>query len=362
MAKRIFMLLSLGGILLLSSCGHKEETKEEEAKFLVSNPLEKDTVVDRKYVAQIHSIRHIELRALERGYLQNIFVDEGQFVSKGQKMFRIMPNVYEAELSKSKAEAQSALIEYQNTKALAEKNVVSKNELALAKARLAKANAEVSLAQTHLGFTDIRAPFSGIMNHLEAREGSLLDEGDLLTTLSDNSKMWVYFNVPEAEYLNYVTKKAKGEMIKVNLEIANGSIFSQEGVVETIEGEFNNETGNIAFRATFNNPDKILRHGETGNVIVRNNYKKALLIPQKATFEVLDKKFVFVIDKDNTVKQREITVAEEEIPYLFIVKSGLSIGDKILLDGLRKVKNGQKIHIDYQAPNKVFSNLNLYAE
>jgi membrane fusion protein (multidrug efflux system) len=87
-----------------------------------------------------------------------------------------------------------------------------------------------------------------------------------------------------------------------------------------------------------------------------------LLIPQKATFEVLDKKFVFVIDKDNTVKQREITVAEEEIPYLFIVKSGLSLGDKILLDGLRKVKNGQKIHIDYQAPNKVFSNLNLYAE
>ena len=95
---------------------------------------------------------------------------------------------------------------------------------------------------------------------------------------------------------------------------------------------------------------------------VRNNYKKALLIPQKATFEVLDKKFVFVIDKDNTVKQREITVAEEEIPYLFIVKNGLSVGDKILLDGLRKVKNGQKIHIDYQAPNKVFSNLNLYAE
>lgn len=356
------MLLSLISTWLLISCNsHKEET-EEKAKYLVSNPIKTDTLVERKYVCQIHSIKHIELRALEQGYLQKIFVDEGQKVTQGQLMFKIMPNVYQSELLKAKAEASASNIEYQNTKTLAEKNVVSKNELAIAKAKLDKAYAEVKLAQTHLDFTNIKAPFTGIIDHFHTREGSLLEEGELLTTLSDNSKMWVYFNVPEAEYLNYMTKKSKNEMLKVNLEMANGAIFKQEGIVETIEGEFNNETGNIAFRATFNNPERILRHGETGNIIVKNAYKNAILIPQKATFEVLEKKYVFIVDKNNIVRQKEITVAKEEIPYLFIVTKGLAATDRILLDGLRKVKEGQKIEIDYQNPKKVFSTLQVEAE
>ena len=359
MAKRYLMLLSLVGTLILASCGAKNEEKEVEPKYLVSNPLLKDTIVERKYVSQIHAIKNIELRALEQGYLQKIYVDEGQSVTKGQKMFKIMPNVYESELMISKAEAESTFIEYQNTKALADKNVVSKNELASAKAKLDKAKAEVQLAQTHLNFTDINAPFSGIMDHFHAREGSLLEEGELLTTLSDNSKMWVYFNVPESEYLNYMSSKSKGKMLKVNLEMANGELFDQEGIVETIEGEFNNETGNIAFRATFNNPNKLLRHGQTGNIVVKNKYTNALLIPQKATFEVLDKKYVFVIDKNNVAQQTEITVSQDEIPYLFIVTKGINKADKILLDGVRKVKNGEKIHLNYQEPSKVFSTLSL---
>lgn len=362
MAKKIFMLLSLVSVVALSSCGSKHEEKEETAKYLVTSPVQQDTLVERKYVCQIHSVKHIELRALEQGYLQKIFVDEGQRVVKGQKMFQIMPNVYQAELSKSKAEAETALIEYKNTKALSDKNVVSKNELALAKARLDKARAEVQLASTHLGFTDVRAPFTGIMDHLHVREGSLLEEGELLTTLSDNSKMWVYFNVPEAEYLNYMTNKTSKDKLKVHLQMANGSIFNQVGIVETIEGEFNNETGNIAFRATFPNPNKLLRHGETGNIVVKNKYPNAILIPQKATFEVLDKKYVFVLDKNNVIHQKEITVAEEEVPYLFIVTKGLSKEDKILLDGLRKVKDGQKIHPDYQDPKQVFHSLEVEAE
>lgn len=361
MAKRFLMLLGLTSMFLLVSCGAKNEEKEVETEYLVSNPLQKDTLVEIKYVAQIHSIRHIELRALEQGYLQKIFVDEGQFVTKGQKMFKIMPNVYESELMKSKAEAQSALIEYQNTKALADKNVVSKNELALAKAKLDRAKAEVQLAQTHLNFTDVNAPFSGIMDYLKVREGSLLEEGELLTTLSDNSKMWVYFYVTEAEYLNYMSKKSKGEMLKVHLEMANGELFDQEGIVETIEGEFNNETGNIAFRATFNNPNKLLRHGETGNIVVKNNYKNAMLIPQKATFEVLDKKYVYVIDKNNTVRSREVKIAAE-LPHLFIIKEGLDVNDKILLEGLRLVKENQKIHYKLEKPESVLSHLELYAE
>ena len=192
----------------------------------------------------------------------------------------------------------------------------------MANANLDKANAEVSLAQTHLGFTRITAPFDGIMDHLEAREGSLLDEGELLTTLSDNSKMWVYFNVPEAEYLDYITSVDKDTKKEVQLLMANNKRFNQKGIVETIEGEFNSETGNIAFRATFPNPDGILRHGETGSVLMRVPFKDVIIIPQKATFQILDKTYVFIVDKNNIVKQKEITCGAE-LPHLFIVDKGL---------------------------------------
>ncbi|MDC6365049.1 MULTISPECIES: efflux RND transporter periplasmic adaptor subunit [Flavobacteriaceae] len=359
--RSIPMLIGLFLLLSYTSCQSKKHEEKHETKYLVSSPIKKDTSITKDYVCQIHSIRHIELRALEKGYLQHIYVDEGQHVQKGQRMFHIMPNVYQAELQKAKAEAEVAGIEYKNTKLLQDSNVVSPNELAMAKAEYEKAKAEVALAETHLGFTTIKAPFDGIMDHFHVREGSLLDEGELLTTLSDNSKMWVYFNVPEAEYLDYITSADKHSKQEVQLLMANNKLFKQQGIVETIEGEFNNETGNIAFRATFSNPDGILRHGETGSILMRVPLEKAMLIPQKATFEVLDKKYVFVIDKDDKVQQREIIVGAE-LPHLFVVEKGLSENDKVLLEGIRMVRSGEKIHYEFKKPDAVLSNLELYSE
>ncbi len=360
MNNQLFVVLSMA-LLVLSACHPAAEPKEEVSKFEVTHPLRKDTYITKEYVSQIHAFKHIELRALERGYIQDIFVDEGQSVAQGQRMFKIMPNLYEVDLQKSKAEAEMVHIEYQNTKALADKNIVSPNELSLAKAKLDKAYAEVKLAQTHLNFTNINAPFSGIMDHFNVRNGSLVAEGDLLTTLSDISKMWVYFNVPESEYLDYKTNKIDQNPIKVKLKMANGAIFDQDGKIETIEADFDNKTGNIEFRAVFPNPKQILRHGETGNILIDIPYKDALIIPQKATFEILDKTYVYVVNKENTLEQRLITIAAEQ-PYVFIVKSGLKENDKVLLEGLRKVHNGQKIEMNVQPPEKVISQLNLHAE
>jgi membrane fusion protein, multidrug efflux system len=312
-------------------------------------------------VCQIRSIQHIEMRALEKGYLQEIFVDEGQFVKQGQLMFQIMPMLYKAELQKAQAEANFVEIEYQNTAKLAESNIVAPNELALAKAKLEKAKAELALAQVHLSFTEIRAPFNGIMDRFQVRLGSLVDDGDLLTTLSDNTSMWVYFNVPEAEYLEYESNVKSKDKTKVNLMMANGKMFGHIGVVETIEAEFNNETGNIAFRATFPNPNRLLRHGETGNVLMTIPLNDVLLIPQKATFEILDKKYVFVIDKDNIVRSRPITIAAE-MPHIYAVQSGLEETDKILLEGLRLVRENEKISFNFKNPKEVLSHLDLYAE
>lgn len=360
--KRIVMLMGLYALLCHTSCkSSKGEEKEEATKFLVTSPLKMDTTITREYVCQIRSIRNIELRAQEKGYLQGINVDEGQSVKAGQLLFKIMPKLYEAELAKSEAEAKAAAIEVQNTQSLADKNVVSKNELALANAKLQKANAELALAKVHLGFTDIRAPFDGIVDRLHLKLGSLVGEGDLLTTLSDNSHMWVYFNVSEPEYLDYqASLKSKGE-VKVNLLMANKQVFKYPGVVETIEGEFNNETGNIAFRANFPNPDKLLRHGETGSILMDVPLKNALIIPQKATMEIMDKKYVFVVGKDNVVTLKAITIGAE-MPDLYVVQEGLTENDKILLEGLRKVKDKDKITFDYEDPAKVISHLKLPTE
>lgn len=363
MIKKVIAFTCILFLVHATGChSDKNEHLQEEPTFLVTSPFIKDTLINREYVCQIHSIQHIELRAMERGYLQKIFVDEGQNVKEGELMFQIMPLMYQAELQKSQAEAEFAEIEYLNTKALADSNVVSKNELALTKAKFDKAKAELALSQAHLGFTEIRAPFNGIMDRFNVRLGSLVEEGELLSTLSDNSKMWVYFNVPEAEYLDYATKVKSDSVLKVYLQMANGQQFEYTGVVETIEADFNNETGNIAFRATFPNLKQLLRHGETGNILMPINLKNALIIPQKATYEVLDKKYVFVVDANGIVKSKQITIGAE-MPHLYEVTSGLNEKDKILIEGLRKVKNGEKIKFEFVDQRKVLFELNnLHAE
>ena len=342
---------------MASGCSHPTHEKQEEPELGVTKPINIDTFINKEYVCQIQAISHIELRSQERGYLQKIFVDEGQYVKQGQAMFQIMPMIYEAEMEKSKANVEYATIEYQNTKVLADKNIVSPAELALAKAKLDQEQAELRLANTHLGLTTIRAPFSGIMDRFHARLGSLVDEGELLTSLSDNSKLWVYFNVPEAEYLDYAVRIKKEGPQKVKLLMANNEIYPHDGLFETVEADFNNETGNIAFRATFPNPDRLLRHGETGTILLPSHLKNALFVPQAATFDILDKKFVFVVDGNGQVNTRQITVGIE-MPHLYTVTSGLSTADQVLVDGLRKVKNGDKIKPKFKPFREVLDALN----
>jgi membrane fusion protein (multidrug efflux system) len=358
---RIVMLIGLCAIICNTSCKQKKEVKEEVSKYAVTTPLKVDTSFEKEYVSEIRSIRNIEVRAQEKGYLQNIYVDEGQFVKKGQLLFRIMPKIYEAELLKAQAEAKATGIELQNTKLLSDKNVVSKNELAMSQAKLDQARAEVSLAKLHLSFTEIRAPFSGTIDRIPKKLGSLIDEGDLLTTLSDNSEMFAYFNVSEPEYLDYKISAKSNVHNKVGLLLANNQPLPYKGIVETIESEFNSETGNIAFRAKFPNPDKLLKHGETGKVEMTVPLHNALVIPQKATYEIQDKMYVFVVDKNNIVKSRNIIVTNR-MPDLFVVGSGLSENDKILLEGVQKVKDNDKIIPEFITPKEVVSKLKLYAE
>lgn len=363
-------------IVSLASCHSGSHHKMEEAVFKVASPVQKDTVINNEYVSQIHAYQNIELRALEKGYLQKIFVDEGQSVQKGQRLFQIQPTIYQSEVKSSQSEVQSAQaevefasVEYSNALALAEKDIISQNEVSLTNAKLHKAQAELertkaelSLAQTHLGFTEIIAPFDGIVGKFEdVRLGSLLDEGELLTTLTDNSKMWVYFNVPESQYLDYAMLNHDGDEKQVYLKLANQKVYQEQGVIEVIESNFDNTTGNIAFRASFPNPKKLLRHGQTGNILWPEELENVIMIPQKSTFEVLDKKFVFVVNKDGKISSREIKIAGE-LDHLYFVSAGLKTDEQILLEGLRKVQNGDTVHYKKVPDNEVLESLHLQAE
>lgn len=356
------ILFGLGCVLMYQTgCNQKTEEKEEETHFTATSPLKMDTSLTKEYVSQIQSVKNIELRAQEKGYLQKIYVDEGQHVKSGQLLFKIMPKMFEAELLKAEAEKKAAEIELQNTKLLSDKNVVSKNELAMARAKLEAATAETALAKLHLSFTEIRAPFDGTIDRIPLKLGSLIDEGALLTSLSDNREVFVYFNVSEPEYLNYASTANAKKKQQVSLLLANNEILKAKGTVETVESEFNNETGNIAFRARFNNPDQLLKNGETGKIQMAVPLKNVLVIPQKATYEIQDKKFVFVIDKQHHVRSRAITVANE-MPDLYILENGLNEGDLILLDGVQKVRDNDKIEFKFIQPKSVIANLKLYAE
>ena len=395
--------------LSISACQkHEEHQGHAEHKILVTSPVTKDVIRTQPYVGQIHSRRHIEVCALEGGYLEEIRVQEGQVVKQGDTMFAILPTLYRAKLDAEKAEVQLAQIEYTNTDKLFQQKVVAQPEVALAQAKLAKAQAQMNLAEAELNFATIRAPFDGIIDHQRHQHGSLISEGDILTTLSDNDVMWVYFNVPEARYLEYQTSKEK-DGLKIELMLANGNKFPQAGKIGAIEADFNNETGNIAFRGDFPNPERLLRHGQTGTVLLSQVVKDAIVIPQRATFEILAKRYVYVIREDGehdvldaavadhddehedhddghdehdehddelhhdnhdkhghyghhgVVSQREIVIASE-LEDIYIVKEGLDVNDKIILEGIRQVRDGENVEYEFQAPEEVLGHLKYHAE
>lgn len=338
------------------------EKEESHTTYQVSKPLVKDLTLNDEYVCQIRAIQHIEIRSLERGYLENVLVDEGEAVSQGQLLFQIKPSVYQADVQKSEAEVELSQIELENNQALVERDIISATEAAMSAAKLAKVKAELELAKTHLGFTEIRAPFDGLIGRFgDIRLGSLLEENQLLTTLSDTHRLWVYFNVPEAIYLDYMKNRRKGAAQKVRLELANKEIYPEPGTIETIHSDFNSTSGNIAFRAAFNNPHALLRYGQTGKILWPKKISRAVIVPQKSTFEVLDKRFIFVVDKAGVIHEREIKVAREE-PHVYVVSSGITPDEMYLLERQNKLDKGDKISYKLIDPKSAMESLELYAE
>jgi membrane fusion protein (multidrug efflux system) len=350
------------------------EAHHEQHKITVTSPMAKDVVITQQYVCQIHSRRHIEICALEDGYLQSIQIKEGQQVKgppagpegKGDVLFETLPIVYKAEWEAAVAEKNLAQLELKYSETLAERKGISANEVALYKAKLAKADAHLVLAQAKLNFATIRAPFDGIVDRQREQLGSLVKEGDVLTTLSDNSVMWVYFNVPEKQYLEYMAHRKQHEAEdRIELVLANQDKFPYPGKIGNgngaITGQFDNTMGNIAFRADFQNPDGLLRHGQTGTIQIHRTLKNAIVIPQRATFELLDKRYVWLVGDDDVAHQKLITI-KHELEDVFVINSGLDVKDKIVLEGVREVEEGGKVEYEFRKPEEALKNQKFHAE
>ncbi len=360
-------------LLFITGCSfsNKNETKVRE-KYEVTYPITVDTSYNSDYVSDIHSIKNIEIRARVKGYIEAIHVDEGKPVKKGQTIFSISKQEYQEEVLKANAnlknaiaEAKAAELELQNIKILVEKNVVSKTEMEMAQAKLDALNAKIEEAKSHevsallkLSFTEIRAPFDGVIDRIPNKVGSLVDEGTLLTTLSDNNEVYAYFNVSEKEYLEFSldAKESSSHHNEVSLILANNKEHSYKGNVETIEGEFDNETGSIAFRARFPNPDKLLKHGSSGKIRLKKHLENAIVIPQKSTFEIQDKVYVYVVDDKNQVTMKSF-VPKMRIPHLYILESGLSTQDKIIYEGIQDIKEGMYINAEVVPMKSIIARL-----
>lgn len=368
----ISIILASVGISGCSASGQVDKSGKETLP--VTKLITKDTILHHEYVTDIQAVRNVEIRARVSGYLDKILVDEGKEVKQGQPLFQINDAEYRAEVAKAKANLTSAIaeaktneLELDRVQILVDKKVISKTELEVAKAKLAAANARIeearsaySNAQLKLSYTFIRAPFDGIIDRIPLKVGSLVEDGALLTTVSDIGSVYAYFHISENEYLQYAKTKlsqAKPENVNARLVLADGTHYDHKGQIETLEGEFDENTGSIAFRARFPNPSKMLKHGSTGKVRLANGVDDALMVPQKAVFEIQDKNYVFVVDNENKVKMKEFK-PKTRFSHFYIVDSGLEPGDKVVYEGIQNIREGSQIIPEYVAMDSLLTGTN----
>lgn len=338
------------------SCNHSTTQVNTHPEFLVTSVISKDTIIYNEYVSDIHAFRNVEIRARVQGYLESIHIDEGAQVKKGQLLFTINDEEYRAAVNQTKAslhsaeaEATALSLEVERVKILVDKNVVSETELRLAKAKYAAAKARIeeeesvySNATIRLSHTVIRAPFDGVIDRIPFKIGSLINEGSLLTSVSDTHDMFAYFKVSEQEYLKFRQSQTRLSKDEVELVLADGSFHQYKGQIETMEGEFDVTTGTIAIRARFPNPNHLLKHGSSGKVRTGNTLKNAILVPQKSTTEIQDRTFVYLVGPDKKVSLKSF-IPLMRFSHFYIVEAGLIPGDTIIYEGIQNVQDGLEI-------------------
>ena len=355
----------LAGLLLAGCSSKSDKMGQASTDFAVETLTATTADLKTSYPATIKGMQDIEIRPKVSGYLVKLLVDEGATVRKGQPLFLIDSEQYKAAVKAAQAQIKvcraniaTQKLTVDNKRMLFKQNIISQYDLQMAEntlasyeAQLAAAQAQLQSARDNLRWCTVTSPADGVVGSIPYRVGSLVSgqSATALTTVSNISKMYVYFSMTEKQLLA-MTRETGGidaaikKMPAVSLVLSDGSTYSQSGVISTVSGVIDQSTGSVQMRATFDNAGHVLRSGGSGSVLVPTHAEDAIMVPQSATFDVQDKKFVYVVNADKTVATREITVLSQNNGQSYVVTSGLKAGERIVVDGVNKLKNGQQIN------------------
>lgn len=377
-------------LLLLSACGNNNQQAggapaaggpPPAQAYPVFKVSPRNATLNSDYPATLQGQQNIEIRPKIDGYIDHIYIDEGSVVKKGQVLFRISAPQYAqdvnnsaAAVSSAEADVNAAQLQVNKTKPLVEKDIISHYELESAqltlqarKAALKQAKANLANSRTNLGYTTVTSPVNGVVGTIPYKLGSLVNSNTAqpLTTVSNIGNIYAYFSLNEKQLLDFSrhyegrTLEAKlSKLPPVSLLLSDGSNYPEKGRVETISGLINTQTGSASFRATFPNPMRLIRSGGSATVRIPQNLKDVIVIPQKATYELQGKRFVFVVDGSGKVKNTEIQIMDLATGQYYVVTNGLKAGDTVILEGTSNLQDGTAVKPDMQADGKVYQDLN----
>lgn len=354
-------------LLALSSCNEsgKPQMAHKASPFQVQIVEKSDVTVYKKYAANIEGEQNVEIRSKVDGFIEKIYIDEGATVKKGQLLFKLSAetlnqqlNAAEANIEVAKSQVEVAQVELEKISPLVEKNIISSIELKTANSKLNAAKAQLNAvkanylnAKENLDYTIITSPVDGIVGSIPYKVGSLVgrNEALALTTVSNINNVYAYFTMNEKQLLEFIrslggnTMAEKIEqMPEVELFLADGSLYEHKGKIETINGMVNPRTGSVNYRAKFPNTNRLLRNGNSGRIKFPTQLQNAILLPEKSTFELQGKRFVYVVGEGDKVNSKEVIISET-VGNNIIVQSGVKAGEVIVNDGLIKLREGMQI-------------------
>lgn len=349
--------IALGMVLLFSSCG--DDKSAQQAQMAQQAPTLPVVTIPTKtvtayttYPASIEGIVNSQVQAKISGYITDVLVDEGQKVKRGQTLFRLETQTLSQDAAAARANVNAAQVEVDKLKPLVEKNIISNVQLETAKAKLQQAKSGYNSIAANIDYGNIKSPVDGYVGSINLRKGALVSPSSQIpmTTVADISKVYAYFSMNEKEYLDFI-QNAEGKDIeekikklpKVQLLLANGSLYEEEGTIETINSQVNANTGSISFRAVFENPSRILTNGNSGKIKIPKVFTDAVVVPQESSYEQQGSIYVYKVGEDGMATSTKIEKAAE-VGNLYVITSGLQKGDKIVAKGANKLRGNSKIN------------------
>ena len=359
------MLLGVVCATLFACNGNRQTMQMGVPDYAVATMKPQSITLTTTRSGTFEGRQDIEIRPNVGGFITQVCVDEGASVKKGEVLFVIDPvqyeeavNVARAAVEVAKATVATNELTVENNKELRDKNIISEynyqmsvNTLAQAKAQLAQAEAQLVNAEKNLSYTRVTSPADGVIGKIPYRVGSLVSSAITtpLTTVSDISQMYVYFSMTEKELLDLVRQdstpgKIIEKMPEVSLLTADGRSYEEKGRITTISEVIDQATGSVRARATFANPQRLLRSGGNGMVIIPTTLNDVIVIPQKATYELQNKRFVYVVNNESVAESREVQVYDLDDGKNFVITGGLQAGERVVMEGASTLRNGTKIN------------------